>query len=78
MSEVNLSTRATAQRLAEVSAASRALGGIFTIPCKHCGAPLWAIKSVTAQAGPICRSRHKKNSGPVGDPTTNPTDKTAA
>ncbi len=72
MSELNLSPRATAQRFAEVAAASKALGGIFTIPCKHCGAPLWEMTSVTAQAGPVCRSRHK--SSDAGDPTTNHTD----
>lgn len=72
MTELNLSPRATAQRFAEVAAASKALGGIFTIPCKHCGAPLWEMKSVTAQAGPVCRSRHK-NSDP-GSPAKNKTE----
>lgn len=54
------STKLTEKRIAELRAIAESLGLVVATRCKHCGAPLWNVKSLTAHAGPVCRTRHKE------------------
>ncbi|WP_193086454.1 DUF6011 domain-containing protein [Brevibacterium aurantiacum] len=61
MSDLNMSTAAAAANIAELQARARGLGFVLASRCRFCGSPLVNEKSVTAHAGPVCRSRHKES-----------------
>lgn len=60
MDDMSISPAATDKRIAELRAIAESLGLVVAARCKHCGAPLWNSKSLTAHAGPVCRARHKE------------------
>lgn len=64
------STRETDQRFAELRDIADSLGLVVTDRCQYCGQPIWDPKSLTARAGSVCRTRHKKN-----DPGATPAKK---
>ncbi|AZL13749.1 hypothetical protein CXR25_13690 [Brevibacterium aurantiacum] len=71
------STRETDQRFAELRDIADSLGLAVTGRCRYCNQPIWDPKSLTARAGSVCRTRHKKNDLVGEDSAKNHTDKAA-
>lgn len=68
----NAPPRLTEQLAAELRARAADFGLAVTARCQHCGAPIFAARSLAHRAGPVCRRRHKKSD--TGNPAKSSPD----